>query len=76
MGRKPNGEVRICLDPVYLNKAVKREHCPLKTVEDVTAILTEAKLFSTLDAMSGFYQIKLAEEKVLSLPRLTHPLAD
>ena len=28
--RKPNGDVRICLDPVDLNKAVKREHYPLK----------------------------------------------
>ena len=26
--RKPNGDVRICLDPVDLNKAVKREHYP------------------------------------------------
>ena len=56
--RKPNGDVRICLDPVDLNKAVKREHYPLKTVEEVAASVSEA----TLDATSGFYQIKLAEE--------------
>ena len=56
--RKPNGDVRICLYPVDLNKAVKREHYPLKTVEEVAASVSEA----TLDATSGFYQIKLAEE--------------
>ena len=60
--RKPNGDVRICLDPVDLNKAVKREHYPLKMVEEVAASMSEAKVFSTLDATSGFYKIKLAEE--------------
>ena len=60
---KPNGDVRICLDPVDLNKAVKREHYPLRTVEEVAATLAEARVFSTLDATSGFYQIRLAEER-------------
>ena len=63
--RKPNGDVRICLDPVDLNKALKREHYPLKTVEEVASRMSEAKVFSTLDATSGFYQIKLAEESTL-----------
>ena len=63
--RKPNGDVRICLDPVDLNKALKREHYPLKTVEEVASSMSEAKVFSTLDATSGFYQIKLAEESTL-----------
>ena len=60
--KKPNGDVRICLDPVDLNKAVKRENYPLRTVEDVAATLEEARVFSTLDVTSGFYQIRLAEE--------------
>ena len=53
---------RICLHPVDLNKAVKREHYPLRTVEEAAATLSEARVFSTLDATSGFYQIRLAEE--------------
>ena len=61
--RKPNGDVRMCLVPVDLNKAVKREHYPLKTVEEVGALVCQKqKVFSTLDATSGFYQIKSAEE--------------
>ena len=60
--KKPNGDVRICLDPVDLNKAVKRGHYPLRTVEEVAATLAEARVFSTLDATSGFYQFRLAEE--------------
>jgi hypothetical protein len=40
--KKPNGDVRICLDPVDLNKVIQREHYPLKTVEEVAASLTNA----------------------------------
>ena len=60
--KKPNGDVRICFDPVDLNKVIQREHYPLKTVEEVAANRGNAKIFTTLDATSGFYQIKLAEE--------------
>ena len=33
---KPNGSLRICLDPKDLNKAIKREHYPVPTVDMVT----------------------------------------
>ena len=59
--KKPNSDVRICLDTVDLTKAMKREHYPLRTVEEVVASLSKAKIFSTLDATSEFYQIKMAE---------------
>lgn len=57
-----NGNVRICLDPKDLNKAVKREHYPMRTIDDVTSQIPNAKVFSVLDAKSGFLQIKLDEE--------------
>ena len=61
--RKSNGDVGIGLNPVGLNKAVKREHYPLITVDwEVATSMSEAKVFSTLDATSVMYQIKLAEE--------------
>ena len=55
--KRPNGDVCICLDAVDLNKAVKRGHYPLRTVEEVAATLAEARVFSTVDATSRFYQI-------------------
>ena len=60
---KPNGKVRLCLDPRDLNKANQREHYPIamKTVEEVAAELSDAKVFSVLDATSGFWHIKLDE---------------
>ncbi|CAC5403290.1 unnamed protein product [Mytilus coruscus] len=58
---KPNGKIRICIDPRDLNKAILREHYPLKTVEDVISQMPNAKVFSKLDATSGFWHIQLDE---------------
>ncbi|KAL9953715.1 hypothetical protein ACROYT_G041171 [Oculina patagonica] len=41
--------------------AIKREHYPMKTIEEVVAEIPGAKVFSTLDAKLGFWQIKLDE---------------
>ena len=59
---KPNGKLRVCIDPKDLNKAIQREHYPLKTIEEVVAEIPEAKIFTKLDATSGFWQICLDEE--------------
>ena len=59
---KPNGKVRLCLDPRDLNKAIQREHYPMQTVEEVAAELSDAKVFSVLDATSGYRHIKLDEK--------------
>ena len=32
---KPNGSLRVCLEPRDLNKATKREHYPVPTVDSV-----------------------------------------
>jgi hypothetical protein len=47
-------EVRICLDPRDLNKALKRPHYPMVTIEEVATRLSGAQLFTSLDACSGF----------------------
>ena len=59
---KSNGKVRICIDPRDLNKAVLREHYPMKTIEDILLEIPEAKAFSKLDAVSGYWQIKVSQE--------------
>ena len=55
-------KLRVCIDPFNLNQAIKREHHPMKTIEEVASRLPGAKIFSTLDAASGFWQIQLNEE--------------
>ena len=59
---KPNGTVRICVDLTKLNQSVCRECHILPSVEQVLAQIGNAKVFSKLDANSGFWQIELAPE--------------
>ena len=54
------GKIRICLDPRDLNKAIKGEHHPMNTTEDVATRLNGAKYCSVLDADKDFYQAKIA----------------
>lgn len=56
------GELRVCLDPQDLNKAIQRPHYPLQTLDDVTPKLTGVQYFSVLNARSGYWAIKLTEE--------------
>ena len=54
-------QVRVCLDPQELNKAVKINHYNMPTLDDVLPPLAQAKTFSLLDAKDGFLQVKLSE---------------
>ena len=56
---KAGGKVRICGDFVHLNKDILRERFELPTVDATLGKLSNATVFSKLDANSGFYQIKL-----------------
>ena len=62
---KANGSVRICVDLTRLNENVCRERHILPSVEQSLAQLGGAKVFSKLDANSGFWQVKLSEESAL-----------
>ena len=52
----------VCLDPRPLNKAIRREHFHLPTLEDITTRLTGACVFSKLVANHGYWQVPLAKE--------------
>ena len=62
---KPNKKVRICVDLTRLNQSVCRERHPLPAVEQMLAQLAGARVFSKLDANSGFWQIPLSRESAL-----------
>jgi hypothetical protein len=59
---KSNGQLRVCIDPQHLNKAIKRAHYPLPVIEEVLPELADARMFSKLDLKDGFLQIELDEE--------------
>ena len=58
---KKNGEIRLCVDFRPLNKFVRREQyqmtSPATAVADIEA--SQAKIFTTLDALKGYHQCPL-----------------
>ena len=58
--RKPN-KLRVCVNPLELNKAVLRNHYPTPTVEQIAPRLSKAKVFSTIDVKDGFLQVVFDE---------------
>ena len=59
---KPNGKLRVCLDPKPLNKALKRNHYPLPTIDDLLPELSRAQVFSVVDVKNGFWHVPLDDE--------------
>ena len=57
--KKPNGELRVCLDPKDINENIKREHYQIPKREEITSEMAGARYFSKLDASHGFWQLKL-----------------
>ncbi|KFM57554.1 Transposon Ty3-I Gag-Pol polyprotein, partial [Stegodyphus mimosarum] len=59
--RKKDGNLRVCLDPQYLNQNILREHYHIPTFEEISSQMSNAKVFSILDANKAFWQIKLSD---------------
>ena len=54
-------DVRICVDLTKLNESVRRERHEMPSVEYTLEQLSDARIFSKLDANSGFWQVPLAD---------------
>ena len=59
---KKSGGIRFCIDYTALNRAVRREYHPLPATDEVLSQLKDAKVFSKLDANSGYWQMELSED--------------
>ena len=57
--------IRLCIDPQPLNKALKRRHYPLPTIDDILPELANVKVFSKTDLCEGFLQCELDYESSL-----------
>ncbi len=62
VNKKPNGKLRICLDPLDLNKVIKREHYVADIVQDKVHLLNGSDTFTKLDLKDGYWHVKLDEE--------------
>lgn len=63
--RKKNGKLRVCLNPKDLNKAIKRVHHKIPTIEEISHKFSGSQFFTKLDAQHGYWAIKLDEESSL-----------
>ena len=63
--QKRNGDVRLCGDFTRLNPAIRRERHIMPTTDRLLARIGDAKVFSKLDANSGFHQVPLTESSQL-----------
>ena len=70
--KKPNGEVRVCLDPSNLNKAIIREHHKPMTIKEITHKLAGATVYTKADALKAFLQIHLTHEASLLMTFNSH----
>lgn len=59
---KQKGKMRLCLDPIALNAALKRPHYQTTTIDEILPELGKAKVFSTVDLKKGFWHLKLNEK--------------
>ena len=53
------GVWRICLDPKFLNQALKRPYHNIPTLEELNHKFTGARYFSKLDAKAGYWGVQL-----------------
>ena len=59
---KKDGSVRFCIDYRKVNAATRRDAYPLPRIDDTLDTLAGAKWFSTLDMVSGYWQVEVADE--------------
>ena len=61
IGKKPDGSLRVCLDPQPLNESILREQCHIKLFEESASKISDSKVFCILNANKAFWQIKLSD---------------
>jgi len=65
IAEKKSGELRICLDPRELNKALMRERFTLPVLDDVLHELKDSRVFTKADLSQGYWHVVLDRESSL-----------
>ena len=62
--RKKDGNMRLCIDYLELNKVTVENKYPLPRIDDLFDRLKGAGMFSKIDLRSGYHQLRIAERDV------------
>ncbi len=62
VARKPNGKLRICIDPRTINPWIEREHMQIPDIDTILLDLEKAKVFTLIDLQAAFWQVGVDEE--------------
>ena len=62
---KANGKLRVCLDPRDINRAIKRDHYKIPTIEEITHQLAGSKKFTKVNGTLSYLCIVLDYESSL-----------
>ena len=60
--KKPNGNLRVCLDPTDLNKHIIRPICNMRTLEEIIDMLKGSMYFAVFDSTKSFFHVPLDHE--------------
>ena len=61
---KQKGKLRLCMDYRGLNAITVKNRAPLPLISDMLRDLAKAKVFTALDLISAYYQVRMADEDI------------
>ncbi|OWZ06653.1 hypothetical protein PHMEG_00021062, partial [Phytophthora megakarya] len=64
MIRKPDGGIRFCIDYRRLNAVAVKDCYPMPLIDDILDVLGNAKLFSTMDIASGYWNVPMEKDSI------------
>uniref|UniRef100_A0A5S6QF07 Reverse transcriptase domain-containing protein n=1 Tax=Trichuris muris TaxID=70415 RepID=A0A5S6QF07_TRIMR len=70
--RKKDKLIRLCMDYRKLNEVTRKDAYPLPRIDGTLGALVDARYFSTLDLLSGYWQVELTEEAKEETAFVTH----
>ena len=60
--KKPNGNLRVCLDPTDLNKSIIQPVCNMRTLEKIIDLLKGSLYFAVFDSTKSFFHVPIDDD--------------